>query len=335
VTQPPSGDENLYVVEQGGRVRRLEPDGTVSTFLDISDEVSDGSEQGLLSLAFAPDYARSGLLYVDYTNLDGDTRIVEYRAEDGEVDESSAREVLSVDQPFENHNGGLVTFGPDGDLYIGLGDGGSGNDPQRNALDLTSPLGKILRIDPLASGARAYTIPPDNPFATHGDALPEVFAYGLRNPWRFAFDEESGTLTIGDVGQDAEEEVDVVAIDDAAGADFGWSAFEGDQRLNEDQSAPDAIPPALVATHEDGNCSVTGGLVVRDRDLPTLLGRYLYGDLCLGELRSFTPVPGERAADDTGLGQEVDGLSSFGEDAAGNVYATSISGPVYRVDPAP
>ena len=333
MTQPPSGDESLYVVEKGGVIQRVGPDGSASTFLDISDEVSTGSEQGLLSVAFAPDYARSGLLYVNFTNVEGDTRVVEYRAEDGAVDESSARELLAVEQPYENHNGGLVTFGPDGNLYVGLGDGGSGNDPERVALDLTSPLGKILRIDPAPSGERPYTIPPDNPFARTDEALPEIYAYGLRNPWRFAFDEESGTLTIGDVGQDAQEEIDVVAIDEAAGADFGWSAFEGTEPLNEDQSAPDAVPPALVATHEDGNCSITGGLVVRDRDLPTLEGRYLYGDLCLGELRSFTPAPGEEATDDKALGPVVEGLASFGEDADGNVYVASLSGPVYRIDP--
>ncbi len=334
MTQPPAGDDALYVVEQGGTIQRLDPDGGTEVFLDISDEITSGGEQGLLSVAFAPDYARSGLLYVDYTNLDGDTRVVEYRAEDGVVDESSARELLAIDQPYVNHNGGLVTFGPDGLLYVGLGDGGSGDDPERTALDLTSPLGKILRIDPAPSGERPYSIPADNPFARDDGALPEIYAYGLRNPWRFAFDEKSGTLTIGDVGQDAEEEIDVIATDEAAGANFGWSAYEGTQRLNEDQSAPDAVPPALVATHEDGNCSITGGLVVRDRDLPTLRGRYLYGDLCLGELRSFTPVPGEEAGDDVALGQTVEGLSSFGEDAAGNVYVTSISGPVYRIDPS-
>ena len=333
LTQPDEGDDGLYVVEQAGRIQRLDRDGNAETFLDISDEITSGGEQGLLSMAFAPDFERSGLFYVDYTDPEGDTRIVEYEAEDGVADESTARELLKVDQPYENHNGGLVLFGPDDLLYIGLGDGGAGGDPERRGLDLTTPLGKILRIDPEPDGNRPYTVPRDNPFAGSDTALPEIYSYGLRNPWRFAFDAESGDLVIGDVGQDAEEEVDVVAEGDGSGASFGWSAFEGNQALNDDQKSPDAIEPALVATHEDGNCSITGGLTVRDRDLSSLYGRYVYGDLCLGELRSFTPEPGRQAADDVALGLDVESLSSFGEDADGNVYAMSISGPVYRLDP--
>ena len=226
-----------------------------------------------------------------------------------------------------------MLFGPDDLLYIGLGDGGSGGDPERRGLDLTTPLGKILRIDPEPDGDRPTPCPPTIPSPAATPALPEIYSYGLRNPWRFAFDAESGDLAIGDVGQDAEEEVDVVAEGEGSGASFGWSAFEGNQAFNDDQESPDAIEPALVAAHEDGNCSITGGLTVRDRDLPTLYGRYVYGDLCLGELHSFTPEPGRQADDDVDLGLDVEGLSSFGEDADGNVYAMSISGPVYRLDP--
>jgi len=335
ITQPDQGTENLFVVEQGGRVQQLAPDGDVKTFLDISDEISSGGERGLLSLAFAPDYDRNGRLYVDYTDPAGDTRIVEYTARRGVVDEASRRELLRVEQPFPNHNGGLLLFGPDRNLYIGLGDGGSAADPQRNALDLSSPLGKILRIDPAPDGGRPYTVPADNPFADEDGALAEVYSYGLRNPWRFSFDRENGELAIGDVGQDSQEEVDVVARGEGSGASFGWSAFEGDEAFNDDQSSPDAIEPALTLSHEDGNCSITGGLTVRDRALPTLYGRYLYGDLCVGELRSFTPRPGRTATDDTALGVQVEGVSSFGEDAAGHVYAASIAGPVYRLDPVP
>jgi glucose/arabinose dehydrogenase len=315
-------------------VQRVKPDGSRTTFLDISDEIVSGGEQGLLSMAFAPDYAKSGLLYVDYTNTDGDTRVVEYEAEGGKVDESSARELLAVDQPFPNHNGGLLLFGPDGNLYIGLGDGGDGGDPDRRGLDLSTPLGKILRIDPRRDGDSPYTVPEDNPFVGQEGAAPEIYSYGLRNPWRFSFDRETGDLTIGDVGQDTVEEIDIVARGEGSGASFGWSAYEGDRRFNDDQSSPDAIPPALVAQHSDGNCSITGGLVVRDQDLPTLYGRYLYADLCVGELRSFTPRPGEPASDDTALGQEVDRIASFGEGADGTVYAISISGPVYELSAA-
>lgn len=322
------------MVEQGGTVERVSPDGEATTFLDVSGEITSGGEQGLLSLAFSPDWQRDHLLYVDYTDQAGDTRVVEYAAPGGAVDPGSARELLRVDQPFPNHNGGLVLFGPDGKLYIGLGDGGSAGDPQRNGLDPTTLLGKILRIDPRPDGELPYTVPADNPFAGDADARGEIFALGLRNPWRFAFDPASGDLLIGDVGQDEQEEIDVVTARQASGGNFGWSAYEGDARFNEDQDAPNAIAPALVATHADGNCSITGGLVVGDPDLPTLRGRYIWGDLCRGELHSFTPEPGERASDDVALGPRVDRLASFGTDNEGNVYAVSIDGPVYRLDPA-
>ncbi len=336
VTQPGDSGEDIYVVEQGGRIIRVAPDGSTETFLDISDETVADGEQGLLSMAFAPDYADSGLLYVDYTNLDGDTRVVEYRAEDGRVDESSAREILAVDQPYPNHNGGLVLFGPDGKLYIGLGDGGAKGDPERRGLDLSTLLGKILRIDPKPDGAEPYTIPADNPFVDTAGARPEIYSYGLRNPWRFAFDAETEDLSIGDVGQDEQEEIDLVARGEGSGANFGWSAWEGDARFNEDQDPDGAIPPVLTAFHADGNCSITGGLTVRDPDLTTLYGRYIYGDLCVGELRSFRAQPDQPAADDVAIGPdaEVERLASFGEAADGTVYAVSLAGPVYRIDPA-
>lgn len=333
VTQPPGVADDLYVVEQGGTIERVSPDGDTSTFLDISGEISAGGEQGLLSVAFSPDWERDHKLYVDYTDPAGDTRVVEYETDGEQVDPGSARELLRVDQPYPNHNGGLVLFGPDDLLFIGLGDGGSAADPDRNGLDETTLLGKILRIDPEPDGDLPYTVPESNPFAGEEEARGEIFSLGLRNPWRFSFDPRTDDLLIGDVGQEEQEEVDVVTLDQARGGNFGWSAFEGDARFNEDQEAPDAIAPALVATHEDGNCSITGGVVVRDPDLPTLAGRYLWGDFCLGELRSFTPRPGRKATDDVRLGPKVEGLASFGTDNAGNVYAVSINGPVYRLDP--
>lgn len=332
VAQPP-GEADLYVVEQGGTIQRVSPDGEATTFLDVSGEITAGGEQGLLSVAFSPDWQRDGLLYVDYTDTAGDTRVVEYEAPGGEVDPGSARELLRVEQPYPNHNGGLVLFGPDDLLYVGLGDGGAADDPDRNGQDDSQLLGKILRIDPRPDGDLPYTVPADNPFAGDPDARGEIFATGLRNPWRFSFDPETGDLLIGDVGQEEQEEVNVVTGEQARGGNFGWSAFEGDARFNEDQDAPGAIPPALVASHDDGNCSITGGVVVRDPDLPTLAGRYLWGDFCAGELRSFTPAPGERADDDVALGLDVASLSSFGTDDDGNVYAVSLDGPVYRLDP--
>lgn len=334
MTQPPEESEELYVVEQEGTIQRVGPDGESSVFLDVADEITAGGEQGLLSVAFSPDYASSGLLYVYFTDLEGDQRVVEYEATDGEVDESTRRDVLRMDDLYPNHNGGLLTFGPDDLLYIGTGDVGGGGDPERNALDTSSLLGKLLRIDPRPDGDLAYTIPDDNPFAGDDSASGEVYSYGLRNPWRYGFDSETGDLSIGDVGQDEQEEINLVNDGEGSGASFGWSAFEGDSPFNDDQSSPDAIDPVLVATHDDGNCSVTGGLTVRDRDLSTLYGRYLWGDLCLGELRSFSAEPGEPARDDIALGETVEQLASFGTDNDDNVYAISITGPVYRLDPS-
>jgi glucose/arabinose dehydrogenase len=335
VAQPPGEARDLFVVEQCGTVRLLR-DGEVAErpFLDLSDEVTCGGEQGLLSIAFAPDYRSSGLLYVDYTDTEGDTRIVEFRRDESDpevADRDTARELLFVDQPYPNHNGGLVLFGPDDHLYIGLGDGGSGGDPERRGQDLTTLLGKILRIDPRPAGERPYRIPPSNPFRETAGARPEVYSYGLRNPWRFSFDRETDDLWIGDVGQDSLEEVNFIERRDAAGSNFGWSAYEGTERFNEDQQAPGHVPPVLTYPL-DGACAVTGGYVVRDRELRTLYGRYLYADFCVGEVRSFIPRDG-KARDDRPLGPTVPALSSFGEDNAGRIYVTSLEGPVYRLAP--
>ena len=328
VAQPP-GSEDLYVVEKPGRVKLLRA-GEVSTALDISDEVSDSGEQGLLSIAFDPDGGER--VYAYYTDDAEDQRVVEFRVgADGAFDAGSRRELLRMDDFASNHNGGLLLFGPDGRLYIGTGDGGGAGDPERNGQDLGSLLGKILRIDPAASGGNPYSIPEDNPFVGREGARPEIFAFGLRNPWRFSFDPAAGTILIADVGQDSLEEVNVVPLDRAAGGNFGWSAFEGTERFNDDQDAPEAIAPAFTYGRE-GGCSITGGYVVDDPALPSLLGRYVYGDFCVGELRSFRPAT-SGAKDDRPLGLSVPQLSSFGLDDAGKVYATSLAGPVYRLDP--
>jgi glucose/arabinose dehydrogenase len=334
VTQPPGDRRDLFVVEKTGRVEVVRAGRPRSRpFIDLSGRVSSGSEQGLLSLAFAPDYGRSGLLYVDYTNRAGDTRVVEYRRSPSGppvADPRTRRVVLSVDQPFPNHNGGQLVFGPDRLLYIGLGDGGSENDPNRIGQDLSTPLGKILRIDPRPSNGGPYGVPRSNPFTGRAGARPEIYSYGLRNPWRFSFDRATGALAIGDVGQNEFEEVDLVRRGEGRGANFGWSAYEGFAHFNRDQHAPGAVLPVLVYSHDAG-CSITGGYVVRDRDLPSLYGRYLYGDYCAGELRSFIAQPGRRAHDDRALGLRVPALSSFGEDDAGHVYATSLEGGVYQL----
>jgi glucose/arabinose dehydrogenase len=333
VAQPPGEKHDLFVVEQTGRILVVRDGRTVAKpFLDISDQVSCCGEQGLLSVAFSPDYASSGRFYIDYTNRAGDTRVVEYRRSRDPLvaDPKSRREVLRVDQPYPNHNGGLVLFGPDRLLYIGLGDGGSEDDPHRNGQSLGTLLGKILRIDPRPSNGRPYTVPSSNPFADRRGARPEIYSYGLRNPWRFSFDRLTDAMSIGDVGQNEFEEVDLVPRGEGSGANFGWSAYEGFARFNEDQTASNAVPPVFVYSHDSG-CSITGGYVVRDPGLPSLYGRYLYGDYCAGELHSFTARPGRRATDDRALGLTVPSLSSFGEDNAGHVYATSLEGPAYRL----
>lgn len=336
LTQAPGDRGHLFVVEQTGKVQVLSDDGTSpKPFLDLSNEVSCCGEQGLLSIAFAPDYAKSGLVYVDYTDRAGDTRVVEYRRSSSDpltVDPASRRVVLRVNQPFPNHNGGLVLFGPDDLLYVGLGDGGSEGDPDRTGQDLGTLLGKVLRIDPRAGGGRPYSVPASNPFVDRPGARPEIYSYGLRNPWRFSFDRLTQAFSVGDVGQNRFEEIDLVRRGAGRGADFGWSAYEGFARFNTDQTAPDAVPPVLAYSHDDG-CSVTGGYVVRDTSLRSLYGRYLYGDYCAGELRSFPAEPDRQATDDRPLGLDVPSLSSFGEDDAGRIYATSLDGPVYRLDP--
>ena len=331
----PKGERALYVVERTGRIMRVDHTGRPHVFLDLSRQItSEGSEQGLLSMAFSPDYRRSGRFYVDFTDRTGNTRVVEYRRserDDSRADPRTGRLLLKVPQPFDNHNGGLVLFDREGNLLIGLGDGGSGGDPDRNGQDLGVLLGKILRIDPRPAGGEPYRIPAGNPFADQAGARPEILAYGLRNPWRFSFDRDGGALWIGDVGEEEQEEIDFTD-DLESGANFGWSAFEGNERFNEDQEAPGAVPPVLTYGRE-GGCSVTGGYVVRDRDLPTLYGRYLYADFCVGQLRSFSAdaaAEGE-SGDDTALGVQVPAISSFAEDMQGQIYAISLEGPVYRL----
>ncbi|MDQ3572204.1 MAG: PQQ-dependent sugar dehydrogenase [Actinomycetota bacterium] len=328
----------FYIVEQAGKIIRLEKGGRQNVFLNLSRKVTTGGEQGLLSVAFAPDYRRTRRFYVDYTDTKGDTRVVEYRRsrkDPRRADPTSARVVLRVSQPFPNHNGGLLLFGPDERLYVGLGDGGSAGDPQRTAQDGRSLLGKILRIDPRPMGKDPYRIPADNPFADDPGVRPEITALGLRNPWRFSFDRAGGALWIGDVGQSSLEEIDLVA-DPTSGANLGWSAFEGTEPFNEDEEAPGALDPILTYGRDLG-CSITGGYVVRDPRLKTLYGRYLYADFCQGQLRSLDAAAAAAAAgatvDDRALGVQVPSVSSFAEDNRGRIYAISQDGPVYRLVP--
>jgi glucose/arabinose dehydrogenase len=332
-TGAPGDPHRLFVLQRGGEVMLL-IDGHRARrpFLTIDAvHAQGGDEQGLLGIAFAPDYAKSGVFYVYYTLADNDIAIVQYRRSAGNpdvADPASARLVLRIDHhAFTNHNGGQLAFGPEGDLYIGVGDGGSEGDPDGNGQNTGTLLAKILRIDPSPGGG--YSIPRGNPFAGHGGGRPEIWAYGLRNPWRFSFDRSTGNLVIGDVGQDREEEIDFVPAGTGAGANYGWSVWEGDRR-NKPGNAPHARRPVLVASHESGYCAIIGGYVVRDRSLPSLYGRYLFSDFCRPQIESVKLARG-RASGLRATGLSVDGTSSFGQDSSGHIYVTSLRGPLYRI----
>jgi glucose/arabinose dehydrogenase len=330
VTAPPGDKSRIFVVEQGGKIGVVKGGKKLGKpFLDVSGKITSGGERGLLSMAFAPDYKRSGLFYVFYTNRDGDEQVVEYHRRSADVaDPGSARTLFIQQDPEPNHNGGLLLFGPDNLLYIGIGDGGGGGDQHGahgNAQNLGTMLGKILRIDPRASGSRPYTIPKDNPFVGRAGARGEIYSYGLRNPWRFSFDR--GNLIIGDVGQDAVEEIDFVRKGEGRGANFGWRVFEGNTRYTRGESAPGAIKPVITEKHSAGNCSITGGVVIRDPKLPAWRGRYVFGDFCRGVIQT-AKLPSGKVTDRK---LKVNSLSSFGEDASGRVYVTSLNGPVYRL----
>ena len=338
VTAPPSDRRRIFVVEQGGRIRVVRGGRVLRRpFLDVSRLIVSGGEQGLLGLAFAPDYARTRRFYVHYTNRAGDTRVVEYRRSRSSADRAdagSARVVLRQDQPESNHNGGQLAFGPDGLLYIGLGDGGGGNDEhgrRGNGQSLGTMLGKILRIDPRRDGRRSYRSPTSNPFVSRAGARDEIYSYGLRNPWRFSFDRETGDLSIADVGQNDIEEIDFVTRGKGSGANFGWRPFEGSSRIYEEEDAPGHVRPVIEKSHDDGWCSITGGYVVRDPALSGLTGQYVYGDYCRGELRAARLREGAAEGDRSLRLPNVGGLSSFGEDASGRVYVVSLEGPVYRL----
>jgi glucose/arabinose dehydrogenase len=333
VTGPPGDRRRVFVVQKSGQIRVLRDGHELGApFLDISQQVaSDSSERGLLSIAFAPDYISSGAFYVDYTAVNGDIHIERYQrsaADPDKAEPSSARTVVVIAHHlYPNHNGGQLQFGPDHDLYVGVGDGGSEDDPQGNGQNTDTLLGKLLRIAPKRGGG--YSIPAGNPFAGRSGARPEIWAYGLRNPWRFSFDRGSGALIIGDVGQDQQEELDFAPAGTGAGANYGWSVFEGDRR-NKPGGAPHALAPLLVSRHSAGNCAIIGGYVVRDRALAGLYGQYLYSDICKSQIRAVK-LAARRARGDHATGLSVKDISSFGQDGVGRIYAASLDGQVYRL----
>ena len=326
-----ANDPALYVAEQAGRVVAIR-DGTVDPdpVLDLIGQLLVGGEQGLLGLTFSPD---GRFLYVDFTDVRGDTHVTEYAMRGGRADLASRRDVLVVPQPFANHNGGEVTFGPDGDLYVGLGDGGSEGDPQDNGQSLATLLGKVLRISPRPSDGRPYSIPSDNPFVGTVGARPEIWDYGLRNPWRFSFDARTGDLWIGDVGQNAWEEVDLEPAGSPGGVNYGWNRMEGSHPYDGGTPPPNAVAPVYEYSHDDGRCVVTGGYVYRGSAIPSLGGAYVFADFCAGRLEAIRVHDG-RVTTHAYLGPTVPELASFGEDADGELYALSLAGDVYRLAPA-
>jgi glucose/arabinose dehydrogenase len=310
----PAEPRRLYVVEQVGRIRYFVNGRLGGTFLDIRSRVLSGGEQGLLSVAFHPAYKRNHRFYVNYTDRNGDTRVVEFRSRNGRAILSSARQLLFVKQPYANHNGGELQFDRNGFLYVGMGDGGSAGDPQNHAQRLNDRLGKLLRINPLRRGARW-----------------QVVGLGLRNPWRFSFDRANGDLYIADVGQGEWEEIDYRPRAQIGRlANYGWRAFEGRARYSNTALGPgQLVAPVEVYSHHEG-CSVTGGYVYRGRAIPSAVGRYFYGDYCSGTIWSLR-ISGGRATDVRREPFTADGLTSFGEDVAGNLYLATESGRIFKL----
>ena len=311
-------------------------DEDVAPFLDVRANIVSGGEQGLLGLAFPRDFAKSGRFAVNYTDHDGHTRIVAYRARGGRAVPGSAKVLLTVKQPYPNHNGGMVAFGPDGFLYIGMGDGGSGGDPGNRAQNLRTLHGKMLRIDVNGSTpGRGYRIPKSNPFRGRLGVPPEIFALGLRNPWRFSFDRARGDLWIGDVGQNRIEEINFAPLSRARAANFGWKRFEGRSRFSDTRlTAGHLIQPVTQYNHGPG-CSVTGGYVYRGPSIPALDGRYVFSDFCSAQVWTMRagPTPGPRREISGSLGTRLPtGVTGFGEGSDARLYVTT-GDVVWRFDP--
>ena len=327
------GDPALYVTTQEGRVVALRSGAAPTTVLDLTRQVRAGGEQGLLGIVFSPDGSK---LYLYYSGAAaGEHTLDEYAMADGRPDPSTRRNLLRFPDPQVNHNGGQLAFGPDGYLYLGLGDGGNfgdrgtGHAPGGNGQSLGTLLGKILRIDPRPSGGNPYSIPDDNPFVGRADARPEIFVYGLRNPWRFSFDRANGDLWIADVGQNEYEEVDRLPAREIAGSNLGWNLFEGSHIYREGADI-DAVMPILELSHDDGNCAITGGYVYRGTKIRRLRGWYLYTDYCNGTLHA-AKVDATGAVQQHDLNDVTQSVSSFGEDQAGNLYVLSQTEGVFRV----
>ncbi len=330
------GDGRLFVVEQAGRVLVATADGqlTGGPYLDLTGEVSFQGERGLLGLAFHPSFQQNRRLFVSFTDRAGTSRVRRFTeaASGDRADPSSGIDILSQSQPFSNHNGGHLAFGPDGMLYLGLGDGGSGGDPQGHGQNLATLLGALLRLDvDTQTAGRNYGIPADNPFVADPEARDEIWAYGLRNPWRFSFDHIEGRVYIGDVGQSSREEVSVVDAM-AGGYNFGWNLKEGDRCFaSAPCDDPDLTDPVLAYDNPGSGCSVVGGYVYRGGGIPELAGTYLYSDFCAGRVEGFRLVQGTAQQRKTWIPGEIGRVTSLGEDRAGELYILTAAGNVYRI----
>ncbi len=341
VTHAGDGSGRLFVVEQTGRIWILEDGARRETpFLDLSASVtpiSGYSEQGLLGLAFHPAYAGNGRLFVSYTDHQGTSIVAEYAVAGNDpnvANPASTRELLRVDQPYPNHNGGMIAFGPDSYLYISLGDGGSAGDPQDNAQNPRTLLGSILRAD-VDGDERPYGIPADNPFALSGLGAPEIWAWGLRNVWRFSFDRATGDLYLADVGQNQWEEVNFQPADSPGGENYGWNRYEGTHPYSGGPAPENMILPVAEYAHNEGGCSITGGYVYRGEAIPDLQGVYFYGDWCTGNIFAlYRDTAGAwQSLKFTQLAGKL--ISSFGEDETGELYVVDYTGGgIWRMDPA-
>ena len=339
VTHAGDGSGRLFVAQQGGQIRIVENGSLLAQpFLDIADRITSGGERGLLGLAFHPGYPADPRFFVNYTDVNGDTRVSSFTVDPKDPDRAdpgSEVRILFIKQPYANHNGGALAFGPDGDLYISTGDGGSGGDPQGNGQSLATMLGKILRIDiDRTEGQLAYAVPADNPFVGGSGAEPEIWLWGLRNPWRMSFDRATGNLWIGDVGQSAWEEVDVAPAG-KGGGNYGWNRMEGAHCYAppEGCNQTDLTMPVAEYGHDQG-CTIIGGGVYRGRAQTALVGGYVFADYCSGRFWTIDPIASGRQTPVLALESKAS-ISSFGEDEAGELYATDLaSGELLRVTAA-